>query len=128
MVKVLVSVPSKKELTEIGALDFKQKLPNGINTRCDHCGKNISEKEFIFGFKEGYRNFSFHIDCAGQQNLFEETKKSPALLPAKGKGKSVNSKPTGKEQPKKKVTKKAPPKGAPKKKASGKKGMIKSGK
>jgi len=56
-------------MVEIGDLDYTVILPMegrikyGLKTVCDFCGKAITDKEFVGGFKKGYPNMTFHIGC-----------------------------------------------------------------
>lgn len=80
MVEIIRRV-SQVEKEDIGDLDFQQELPNGEGTKCDHCGKKIEEPHFLFGYKQGYRNFAFHKECLNQGKLFDgpsKKRKTPA--------------------------------------------------
>ena len=67
--KVLTRV-THTESVDIGALDHRLRLPmagrvrQGMKTRCDVCGKDITDEFFIGGFKEGHRNLLLHEACA----------------------------------------------------------------
>jgi hypothetical protein len=108
MVKILTSVPGTKKLEEIGELDFQKELPNGVKTKCDHCGKKIEADLFIFGYKHGYPNMSFHITgCIDQGELFEDKKSkknSPITIKKSSSKKKKNAK--KKEKVKKNAAKK----------------------
>ena len=58
------------KLVEIGDLDHKMRLPtaarirNGMSTRCDACGGEITDEFFIGGFKAGLPNLKLHEACA----------------------------------------------------------------
>lgn len=59
------------KMVEIGDLDHSLLLPmegrikHGMKTICDSCGKPITDKQFVAGFKKGYRNMKFHEECLG---------------------------------------------------------------
>ena len=56
-------------MVEIGDLDHALLLPTqgrikrGMKTICDSCGKPITDKQFVGGFKKGYPNMKFHEKC-----------------------------------------------------------------
>lgn len=55
---------------EIGNLDGKVRLPTasriscGMKTKCDACGKEITDEFFVGGFKTGLPNLKLHERCA----------------------------------------------------------------
>ncbi len=60
---------------EIGTLDAAIRLPMasrlsiGMKTICDACGKSITDKNFIGGFKAGQANLKLHESCAAEQGV-----------------------------------------------------------
>jgi len=67
-----MTIKVKKETfqpVEIGILDaalllpMEERLALGIKTVCDVCRRDITDKFFIVGFKEGYKAMLFHEYC-----------------------------------------------------------------
>jgi hypothetical protein len=56
-------------LKDIGPLDGHLILPmalrmtRGMKTVCEACGKNVIDDKFLGGFKKGFHNMVFHVEC-----------------------------------------------------------------
>lgn len=60
----------RQVIVDIGPLDHKVRLPMasriqaGMKTKCDACGKEITDEFFVGGFKDGHANLKLHEACA----------------------------------------------------------------
>ena len=71
MVQVLVRLPTKYELEEIGDLDFTTTIPAPKSAKCAFCGDPITGSAII-GVKKGNPLFFFHQrGCLDQGWLFD---------------------------------------------------------